>query len=62
MTEQFASALLYTEAERERDRAEQRKRDSKALTRKLAAPRGSYGKRPTEYTKARDLRIMGESR
>lgn len=63
MTSQYQPGMTpYTDAERERDAADRllRKPDL-APIRKRAAPHGRYDLAPSPQTKARDLRILGES-
>ena len=60
----FKSGLVpFTEAEREACSAKRRASVKRGVIRRNATPSGQhYDRKPTEADKARDLRILGESR
>lgn len=61
MSNTFKSGLRYTEAERQADDIARQRQTTEGLRRKRAAPHGRYAVPGNPATKARDLRILGES-
>lgn len=62
MREPFKSAVIpFSQYERERDDDVKRRKLRRGLVRRRVAQRGHYDQQGTEKTKAKDLRIMGES-
>lgn len=56
----YASALPFTEAERQRFETVRAKVTHKGVTRKQAAPLGDYSRKATPESRALDQRILGE--
>jgi hypothetical protein len=57
----YASAMPFTDQERERCARSRQITLERAITRRKAAPRGRYDKQPTEADKRLNSRILGEA-